>query len=63
MGAFLLEEVDVDTLSQRHYYLREKSMRLLILTSLLFIAACGQTGPLYLPGKAVPSHERSHGSF
>ncbi len=38
-------------------------MRLLVLTSLIFLAACGQTGPLYLPGTDKQAHERHHGSF
>ncbi len=39
-------------------------MRFCILASLLIVAACGQTGPLYLPGQKQPTHEqRDNGSF
>lgn len=39
-------------------------MRLIILISVLFVAACGQTGPLYMPGQKQPAHEpRINGSF
>ncbi|MBX9587034.1 MAG: lipoprotein [Gammaproteobacteria bacterium] len=38
-------------------------MRLLVLTSLIFIAACGQAGPLYLPDEVPSKHERAHGSL
>jgi predicted small lipoprotein YifL len=33
-------------------------MRWLILVCVFFVAACGQTGPLYLPGQKQPAHER-----
>ena len=39
-------------------------MRLFVLVCVLFVAACGQTGPLYLPGQKQPAHEkRNDGSF
>lgn len=39
-------------------------MRSLIIISLVIsLAACGQTGPLYLPGQDKPIKEQPHGPF